>query len=446
MQKRIDWAIALFGMPALSSGSLDGLMRLAVHIGKAPSDPLDLGQQPPTLPLLAVRAARQALVENPDDANAYLQLGLAYLRLARQTPENLVLGLLRPLAELRHIQIATALESALRRDPNSPNALTAHQELANLYEGRFQPFLNPPFIDAALEHRRAALQLAQKLGPLPGEDAAAFARRLDQNKRDLQDRDRRVTDLKSEFALRTRPLGSEPYRKAELALRMGLGRLALEDALMPSSIVLLGGEGIRLQVRLQLMLGEMELIRDQIHDPDWKVNKANLGMMTVEMPGNTAAAPYSLPAYEWLLLCQTAADGDYDEAQADIKELLRLLSQQQLEPIGRELRKTTGRILSLELVLRTSPQIVARGLVQQARLDLTDRLHQFSESTKEQTRMGVMLQLLSGMLALERGRPQEAKQAFGRVRTLSGQGPEPLVNDPAASLAQTYLRIMTFPK
>ena len=444
-RKRFDWTLGLLRASAMSFGSPGALLRLGAHIVQAPPDPLELGQQSPALPFLAVRAARQALAENPDDANAYLQLGLAYLYLARQTPENRMFGQLRPLAELRHVQIATALENALRRDPNSLNALTAHQELAILYEGRFPPFLVPPLLDAALEHRRAALQLARLIGPFPGEEADAFARRLRDAEREIQDRDLLIRDRKNEFALGTRNLGSEPFRKAELALRMGLGRMALEDVLMPSSIVLLGGEGIRLQVRLQLMLGQMDLIRDQLRDPDWKSNKANLGFITLELPGNSAAAPYHLPSYEWLLVCQSAADGDYEDAEAVIKEQLRSLSPQQLASVGRELRNTMSRVLRQEIALRPTPQIVARAFLQQFRLDLTNQLHQYSETVKEQTRMQVMLQVLSGMLAVERGRLQQAKRAFQNALTFSRQGPEPLGNDPATSLAETYLQIMTPP-
>jgi tetratricopeptide (TPR) repeat protein len=448
IEKRFHWAIALLGMPALSSGSMDSLMRLAAHLGHAPPNPLSLAEQSPALPLLSIRAARQALAENPDDANAYLQLGLAYLALARQTPENVDLDLMRPFAELRHIQIATALENALRRDPNSLHSLRAHEELAMLYAGRFPPFLNPPFLDAALEHRRAILHLLRRIGPVPGEAADAFARRLREGERNIQELERAVSDRKNEFSLRTRSLGSEPYRKAELALRMGLGRLALEDVLMPTSIVLLGGEGIRLQVRLQLMLGQLDLVRDQLHSADWKANKANLGLITLEMPGNTAAPTYELPAYEWLLLCQTAADGDYDRAQADVKEQLRLMSQQQqqLALSRRELRSRITRILRMEIALRATPQIVARGMVEQVRTEMTSQLAEqlrcYDEVEKQHIRTGVMLQVVAGMLAMEQGRPQQAKQAFRQALSVSRQGQDPSASAPGVSMTQTYLRLL----
>src|SRR6185312_2505992 len=73
----IRWAAALPGLPALSAGALDGSLRLLLQIEQAPFAPGDPGQQPPALPLLAIRAARLALAENPDDAIAYLRLGRA---------------------------------------------------------------------------------------------------------------------------------------------------------------------------------------------------------------------------------------------------------------------------------------------------------------------------------------------------------------------------------
>jgi hypothetical protein len=449
--KRFQWAFSLLGLPALFSGSLDSLMRLTVHVGIAPPNPLDLGEQSPVLPLLAVRAARQALAANPDDANAYLQLGLAYVALARQTPENVELAQFRPFAELRHIQIANALENALRRDPNSRNSLRAHEELANLYAGRLPPFLNPPFLDATLEHRRAILRLLRRIGPAPGEPADSFARRLKEGERNIQELERLASDRKNEFSLRTRNLGSEPARKAEFALRMGLAHLALEDVLMPTSIVLLGGEGIRTQVRLQLMLGQMDMTREQIHSTDWKANKANLGFLTMEMPGNTTAPSYHLPAYDWLLLCQTAADGDYDRAFADLREQLRDLSQrqQQLVVSRRELRERVVRMLRQEIALRATPQIVARALLEQVRTEMMPRtaeqLQGYAEIEKELTRTQVMLQVISGMLSLERGRPQQAKQAFRQALAAGRPGPEPLATEPGASLAQTYLRLLETP-
>src|SRR5262249_52949239 len=158
------------------------------------------------------------------------------LDLIRWTPERVVLGALSPLAEMRHIQIAAALENALRRDPDSR---LAHEQLASLYQSR-------GFLDAALDHHRAALRLAQRIGPLPSEDSAAFARRMEQRDSAIKALERLVNEAKNELMLQTSELGSEPLRKAEIARSKGLARLALDDILATSSILLLRGEGVTL--------------------------------------------------------------------------------------------------------------------------------------------------------------------------------------------------------
>jgi len=439
MHKRLVWAIALTGLPALSTGSLDGWLRLAVHMGQAPPNPWDLGQQSPALPLLAIRAARQALADNPDDAHAYLQLGLAYLDLARRTPENAVLGLLRPLAELRHIQIAAALENALRSEPNSLNALRAHEELAILYEGRLPPFLNPPFLDVALEHRRAVLYLSRRIGPAFREDAAAFARRLRENENKVQELERFVSDRRNEFALRARNLGSEPYRKAELAVRMGLARLALEEVLMPSSIVLLGGEGVRLQARLQLMLGQTDILRERLQSADWKTHKANLGWIPLEIPGHSTAPAYRLPAYEWLLLCQAAADGDYDPAETTLRLLLEELGGESAVQTVRHLQRNLPLVVASELGWWSQPQTWAQRW--QTTLERFLEMAHLDHASRD-TAQQADLYVLAGMLALERGRPQQAKRAFQQTRVLSQLGGLPFPSESGVSLAAVYLRML----
>src|SRR5581483_5991587 len=85
---------------------------------------------PPEALLLAVRAARRALAANPDDAGAFLLLGEAYLRLARQTREEGWQALLPGLAAVRHAQALTALEQAALRGPDLDEA---HALLAQLY-------------------------------------------------------------------------------------------------------------------------------------------------------------------------------------------------------------------------------------------------------------------------------------------------------------------------
>src|SRR5262249_7242142 len=115
-------------------------------------------ERPPALLLLAVRAARRAVAANPQDAHAPLRLGRASLLLRTLTCERSGEGMLPPLAQVRRVQIATALEQAVRLDPDQE---AAHHELAMLYGGQ-------NYLDQALEHQREELRLSRRAGPRPG--------------------------------------------------------------------------------------------------------------------------------------------------------------------------------------------------------------------------------------------------------------------------------------
>jgi hypothetical protein len=423
------WLATLTELPALTASSLDGSLRLAVHIEQAPLAPQDLTQRSPALPLLAVRAARAALSQNPDDASAYLSLGRAYLDLAGRTPERVLGGFVPPLAEMRHIQIAAALENALGRNPDS---LPAHEQLASLYEAH-------GFLDAALDHHRAALPLARQLGPFPGEEPAAFARRMEQREHTVKTLERLVNDRKNELTLQTSDLGSDPLRKAEIARSKGLARLALDDILATSSMLLLRGEGVCLQVRLQLLLGRIEPVRQQLRERDWIANKAKLGAVTLFAPGDSTMPTYRLPGYEWLLLCQAAADGDYAQADAALQDLIDALGGKRAADEIRRYQKALPLILASELgwASQTQAWVMSRR-TNQERLLQTQALTMLSHTAAQQADLHV----LEGMLNLERGRPQDAEKSFLSA-TMLGR----LVGDDRSSaasllLAETYLRIL----
>ncbi|MGH7170555.1 MAG: hypothetical protein ACRELG_09790, partial [Gemmataceae bacterium] len=423
------WAVAMTGVAARPAGALDALGRLAVSIAQAPSFPQDVEQQPPALPLLAVRAARGALARNPDDADAALHLGRAYLALAGRTTERTLLGSFQALADLRHIQIVAALEKSLLRNPDT---LPAHEVLARLYEGR-------GFLDAALDHRLRAVRLAHQA--VPGADPKEFARRLEQMDNAVKMLERRVGDSRNEFRLRTRTLRSEPTRKAEIALRMGLARLALDDILMPESAVLLGGEGIRLQLRLQLMLGRTHGVRVQLHDPDFQAHRADLGAVTLSDAGNSAKS-YRLRAYEWFLLCQTAADGNYEEVEMVLKTLLDIPPSQRAALVVKGLESALPGMLGTEMALSAGRSSgFAQTLAHRKRVEAAQLLRIASSHAKEQARAQGDLLLLAGMLALERGQPRAAESSFQRALSVRRQRND-ILPVPAASLAESYLRLL----
>jgi tetratricopeptide (TPR) repeat protein len=427
----VTWPVTLLGSPALSSGSLESALRLVAAVEQMPFAPGDLGQQPPALPLLAVRLARRALAENPDDASAYLFLAQAYSALRDLTPERTVLGIMPPLAQLRHIQIAVALENVVRCQPDHAGA---HEALARLYERR-------PFFDAALAHRREALRLVRRAGPRAGEKPEDFTRRTQEMEDSVRVLELNVGERKNEFALRAQQLGSEPYRKAQLALNMGLARLALDDVLLQSPMVLLGGDGVRLQMELLLQMGRIDSVRDQLRDADWQANKQNLGY--VELPVRTPtghAPPFRVPAYDWLLLCESAAFGDYDQADAAVRTLLTGLGEQQT---GRELtilRPSAAQVLAMELGVSASrPSWIPRELLRDHQTFLATKMNALAYAIIEQADV----QVIAGMLSLERGQPREAAQSFRKALTLSdlaGGASRPSMGRP---LAEAYLQILT---
>src|SRR5262249_37390134 len=114
---------------------------------------------PPEALLLAVRAARRALAANPDDAGAFLLLGEAYLRLARQTKEQSWSLRLPLLASTRRAQALTALRQAVLLRPDLDQA---HALLFRLHAGAGH-------LDQALDHllarKRIASQQADQRGP-----------------------------------------------------------------------------------------------------------------------------------------------------------------------------------------------------------------------------------------------------------------------------------------
>jgi hypothetical protein len=425
----LGWAAALVGLPALSAGPWDGAGRILTQLEQAPLAPADLGQQPPAVPLLAIRAARRALAGNPDDAEASLALGHAYLMLRALTPERAVLGGFPLLARLRQMQIAAALENALRRNPS---LFSAHEIL-------FQLYAQNNYLDAALEHLRELRRLTRRTGPAPGENAEAFARRLNQIETATRERERQVGDLRNEFALQSQKVGSEPYPKARLALSMGLALRALDD-LMQAQMVLKGGEGIRLEVELQLLLGRIDVARDELRSSDWKAYRQNLGYMDLSIAGESGQAlTYRLPAYDWLLLCAEAADGDYEQADAAFQILLDDLSSSGVAGGLDQIQQMGFRAVAAEAALSSHPNSwLVRRLVGSLRQDLGVLHNGICSVLMEQADLHV----LAGMLSLERGAPGAAEASFEKALELSRLGSASTQPSAGKPLAKTYLQFI----
>jgi hypothetical protein len=403
------YAAALAGLAAGPADPLAVSGVLGLRLRYAPLFLAGAGERPPALPLLAVRAARHALAVNPDDANAYLRLAQAYFALRDETAEHSREGRLPPLAQLRHIQIATALEHALVLNPDLE---VAHQYLAALYEER-------QFLDVALEHRRAQLALLRRGKPLPGESAAAFAQRCARLEEQVLDLENRVQDRENAFAIRAASLRDNPRGRAEAALGLGLPRKALDDVLLKSRVVLFGFEGARLELELLLLLGRAAEARDKLEDEELRQVKRWLGLSDVS-GRDLAGRPMieRLPAYEWLLCCQAAAVGDYDRAAGALQAMLDPMQSRVRQDLP-EIRRTLPLVLASELGVRIPP---ASGLVPRVVSTYREGMAEALGDTYRLQGMATDLHVLAAMLDLERGLPAAARRHLEQSLALCPPG------------------------
>jgi hypothetical protein len=411
------------GLARYAAG-MAGLAPLAPAPVVAAALPVARFDEPPSpLPLLAVRAARRALADNPRDANAYLLLGEAYLSLARLTRESEAGP--EPLAMLRHVQAVTALGRALALNPD---LLPAHQALAVLYGDR-------QYLDLALGHRRAQLRLTERAGPAPGEDADSFRARLDSLRKLVDDLDRTVQDRGNQFVVRSAEIAENVPGKvlpqAVLARDLGLARKALE-ILLKSDVLLFGPPGARLQIELLLTTGRAEEARQYL---DVEGMRETSG----EKQGYFF---YRVPPYEWLLACQSASAGDYREARASLRTACTRM---------RVEASATSGVASTSLPLAVAAEAGLRPLRQHllfrmvarrsvGKLALWDReaLAQLLAHSHSLRAELANLHVVLALLALEQGHPDDSLKDLDAAFAACGPGLHPDGTFAGRSLAHAY--------
>jgi hypothetical protein len=410
-------AACLTGPPALPAGPAPTASTMLAPFLAGPLFLPGLTRHSPALPLLVVRAARGALKANPDDTDAYLVLARAYLYLAQLTGEAGTGESAGPVGMLRHVQAVTALRHALIRNPKLQ---PAHQALALL-------FLERNYLDASLEHRQAQLRLARAAGPLAGESAEEHSARLRRLEEGTTELERRVQERQNSFVIQAREIGSDPLAQARKALELGLAQKALE-VLLGSRALLFGPPGARLQLELLLMLGRAEEARPMLEEEELLQDKGVLGWFALRGAGG-----YSFPAYPWLRLCQSAATGDYEEADANLAEVLEVVQAVEQSNLAR-VRRFLPWALATEVGLRSGPYVFRITSGQDDRESFTQLLLGVGFQRAEQAD----LHTLRGLLALERGDPAAAAGQFRKALTLGLPGVPPEGAFPGRPLAVAY--------
>jgi hypothetical protein len=351
--------------------------------------------------LLAVRAARRAMQDNPNDALTHLRAGRAYHFLEEQTIERGLRNEFPLLEQLRKVQTVVALKRAVRLKPDLQQA---HELLADV-------FLESRAYDLALPHAQEGTRLNKQAGPLPHESADEFAARIERLTTIEQQLGKQVRDLLNLADTQSFELGA--YGKAGFAESNGLPGYALQQ-LLSSSYAEFGREGAILELFLLLHVGRSEDFRE-ILKPEYE---PVLGSFN----------------YYWMQTLLAAADGNYDQANEHLRLLVELPSDSaaNVRPAGSSTAVLDG-LQALGSYSNNPWQWLwqARGNNRFLKPQPADRL--------QEARRRAELHCLRGMLALESGDIKTARQAFQEGLALwSGDGGAP-------RLARHYLRL-TAPK
>lgn len=208
------------------------------------------GIEPPSAAILAVRAARRAIQESPDNADGYLLLAEAYNRLSTTQERPWASGRAQSLQQIRLIQIVNALQTALAL---RPDAFHVHRLLADTYRGL-------RYIDYELEQREEYIRAVRAAGPSRRETPEGFQRKLDLLENELQQREKE-TDIqhrRNDYDLRAAAL--PPAARAGLAVQLGLFRQAV-DALREMDPSSFGSQEADLMVYLLIATGQADDVR-----------------------------------------------------------------------------------------------------------------------------------------------------------------------------------------
>jgi hypothetical protein len=392
-----------------------------------------MGERSPALPLLVIRMTRRALAANPKDADAWFRLGMAYLMLLDETKGRLTEKVLPLLVEIRHVQIVTALEQALRLNPDLEEA---HSQLHFLYGRR-------NYFDKALEHRQEEVRLARRADRRPDESAEEFADRMEFLDKDTAKLAEFVKEGQAKYAAASPALQGERLTQTDMALKLGLGSQALEGILLQTPADVLGPAGIKLELEMLLWMGRVEDVRSLLSDRGLRAIKYRLPPAVLAAPkGRGGRSLYLLPyrwaAYEWLHVLQSAAVGDYAQAREDLRAIRAELTTARRE-MDEQLRRFDDRVWRFipGFMAGHAPFVQTLTALDLQRTLAEKQVIELSASTLRAQQADLCT--IEGLLALEQGSTEAASLLFAEADRLGSETAENPVRSVSAPMAAYYL-------
>jgi hypothetical protein len=386
---------------------------------------VDMG--PPAALYVGLRAARRAVVENPNDARVHLVLAQIYHCLARETREVILNGNQALLGPIRYSQTAGCALQAVTLDPDLEGGyalLAAHFEEQGYY-------------DMYHEYRSQQLRCMKLRGVPPPETPEDWAVRFQKNEEEVKGLAVKMKELENEFEVKT--AGKSPLDRAAAALcqpdrRFPLQRdskfwLSRSDPRAPR----IGLLEKALQALEQLK--EKDLIQNTANGPwspgglaqfDLLFLMGDLGKIrTTIVPGHKSLLgthpELRMPAYQMYQVRLAAASGDYALAEKAFDELredfvgatvARQIGNLIVEPLRQYLMLNALQVNGSPARLLAGAQIIV-GLSTSVQLDnqmrimggglLTNRANMFA---------------LRGWISLEAGRLEQAREAFDEAENI----------------------------
>jgi hypothetical protein len=355
-------------------------------------------QGPPGDVYLAIRAARRALREDPDDPVTHLVLGEAYLRLLRQTRERGAAAKIPLLDLVRRAQAITALKNATQL---RPDLLKAHERLTALYQ-EVRAF------DLAWHHLQEQVRLNRAAASRSGEPTERQARRL----RQLEEEERKLGQgvRNARTDVEARSIDLDVVGRARLAESRGLPGKALE-ILLGADSGSLGRDGAQLQLRLLLLNGQLQEARDRVTPAQ--------------------ADDLGADAYHWHQAQVAAAEGNYAAADRNLQRLLGVgVGIPGTKVTHAPFRDVLAWVVAKYFLESTAPHV---SPYQEDRRIFQAHLENLMGLWRHQAD----LRILRGLLALEEGDTDRAATNLREGLAFGGSDPQG-----GAALAHRYLRLM----